>query len=116
MSDWKTPEEILARIAADRHERLTDEQRVEVDDVLEAAAAYRRGELPLTEFANVGTIGRPVSGVPSAAYSRFVAVTSTPPSDERRADLLAAIDDLLAFQGFIVTKAGMFEPDELREA
>ena len=107
--------EVIDRIAGTRHENLSDSDKIEVDDVLEAAAAWAAGQLPIHEFAKVGTIPSPYTGNPSGSYTRYVAMLSTPVTDARRHDLRRALDALLTFQGFIVTSQGVFAPADIAD-
>lgn len=103
----------IDRIAGARFDRMTDADRLEVDDVLEAATAWARRELPIHEFAKVGTIPSPATGRTSSGYTRYVAMLATPITDPRRMDLRRAIDALLRFQGIEVTTHGVFDRDEI---
>jgi len=105
--------EVIDRIAGTRYDRLDIEERQDVDDVLEAALAWSDGGLPIHEFARVGTIPRPAGGLPSAGYTRSVAMLSTPISDPRRMALRRAIDTLLRFQGLEITRHGVFDKGEV---
>lgn len=103
----------IDRIAGDRHRRLSDADKLDVDDVLEAALAWQNGTLPLEAFARVGTLDSPATGRVSPDYTRCVAMLSTPISDPRRAALRRAVGALLAFQGFVLTTHGIFAPAEI---
>lgn len=69
---------------------LTDTDRGEVEDILDAAAAWKAGSLPIHEFARLGQIVSPANQR-SAGYSRYVAFRTTPRSDFRYGALVAAI-------------------------
>lgn len=86
---------------------LTPDEQAEVDAVLDAAAM---------EHPNAATTGAlPWDGHPSPAYTRFVAVRVTPPSDPRRAALLTLINQRITRSGYIRTEQGVFTPDDLGE-
>jgi glutathione synthase/RimK-type ligase-like ATP-grasp enzyme len=93
--------------------RLTDEDVASIEDCLDAAAAWRRGELPWQAAANVGAV-RTGRGEALPSYTRHIAVRITPKSDTRRADLLALIDVLVRAEGYVVTTNGVFRPEEIR--
>jgi hypothetical protein len=105
--------EAIDRIAGSRFDHLTDEAKIEIDDVLEAASALAAGQLPIHEFAKVGVLDSPATGRVSGGYTRYAALLSTPVTDPRRQDLRRAIDSLLAFQGLITTSFGIFEAEDL---
>lgn len=94
-------------------EALTFEDRVAIEDVLGAAAAWAAGELPFYEAARVGTL-RDWRGVPLPSWSRHVAIRVTPSTDPRRRNLMGLIDVLIAAQGFQITRQGIYSPDQIR--
>src|SRR5690348_385261 len=65
--------EALAAMATRFADGLAWGESQEINDVLDAAAAWAARELPLEVFANTGTTLSPVSGKPSAAYARYLA-------------------------------------------
>lgn len=103
----------IDRIAGDRYQRLSDAERIEIDDVLYAADDYVNGRMPLEVFASIGTIESPHTRKPSSGYTRYLAMLSTPIADPRRMALRKAIDGLLRLQGLVITTAGVFEPGEI---
>lgn len=113
MSEFVSVAETLDRIAGSRFDTLSDADKIEVDDVLEAAAAWASGALPIWELANVGTMLSPVTGKPSSAYTRYSAVLATPVIDPRRGELLRAIDALINAQGMVITSFGIFDTTDL---
>jgi len=112
-----TREAVRHLLPGDGRRPLSAEERVVVDDVLDAAAEWRAGRLPLEAFAAIGRLphwdsrGRRVEG---AGYARFVALLMAEPSDQRRAALIAAIDALVrADTHAVVTRQGVFDRGEL---
>ena len=94
---------------------LTIEERAAVDDVLDAAAAWAAGALPLTEALHVGYAVSP-AGHESPAWSRYLAVRTTSSGDPRRRDLLRLIDAALTLRGLVVTGVGVIGRAELAES
>ena len=94
-------------------ETLTFEDRVAIEDVLDAAAAWQRGEMPWHVAAAVGTL-RDWRGEPLPSYSRHVAYRVTPRADARWQALDALIDVIIRAQGFMVTAHGLFTASEIR--
>lgn len=86
----------------------------EIADVLDAATEWAQGRLPLGEAARVGTLAYG-QGRPSPAYTRCVAMLRSPPSDPRRAHLLALVETLLGITHVIRTTQGLFDPPDLSE-
>ncbi len=107
--------EILDRMADTRHQTLTDDDKAEIEDVLDAAQDYAGGRLPANAFAAIGGMLGPRNGRPCPEYTRFVALQSTPLNDPRRADLLRAIDDVLRLQGLVIlsSTAGVWSHEDL---
>lgn len=94
-------------------DRLSKDDWQDVADVLDAAAEWSAGRLPLESFAAVGTMLSPFTGRPSAQYTRYVAARVTIADKARLAPLLRALDHLLLFQGQTITSHGVFDRDEL---
>lgn len=90
---------------------LTAEERLAVEDILNAAVAWEAGALPLHAFAEIGPLA--YAGRYSAGYGRFVSVRTASPDDPRRTALLAAIDALVRLEPVVVTDHGVFEKAEL---
>lgn len=63
-------------------------------DVIEAAAEWAAGRLPLGEFARIGHIEW--QGRPSAAYTRYLALTTVGPHSAAGQLLRRAIEALVA--------------------
>lgn len=101
----------LSRWTADRYERLGDDEKLQIDDVLEAAGEWSAKRLPIHEFSKIGGILS--NGKPSAGYTRMLAFVTTPRTDPRWDDLRRAINALLVFQGFVVTTAGVWSREDL---
>lgn len=93
--------------------RVSFEDRVAIEDVLDAAAAFAAGDLPFFEAAGIGTILN-WRGEPSPPYSRYVALRITPRTDPRREALAALIDTLIAKEGWRVTRQGVYSMTEIR--
>lgn len=94
-------------------ERLTAADRRDIEDILQAAVAWAGG-MPIEEFAKVGWIIAPRSGRESAPYSRYLAMwDATKRHDPRLPVLRQAIDELIRFQGFVVTTHGVFAPGDI---
>lgn len=105
--------ELMSRVFPPLPERLTKDDWQDISDVLDAAAEWDAGRLPLEVFAHTGTMARPAGGLPSAAYTRHVAVRVTSPDDPRWRSLMRALDALADFAGYIKTQHGTFSRDEL---
>lgn len=105
--------ETLAQLAITTAERLTTEEKLSIEDVLDAAADVMSLGLPLEVFARIGICPSPRTGAPSPEKTRNLAVIITAPSDPRRAHLLKVIDKLLLFQGWTFTNQGLFSPYDL---
>ena len=67
-------------------ESIAAEYRDDINDVLDAALAWKEGTLPLNEVMHLGTI--PYDGHPSCSYTRFVAVATATKGDPRRHALM----------------------------
>lgn len=96
---------------------LDMDEALAVEDILDAAAAVAADRLPWWEAAKQGAMPardwRTGRALVSPAYGRFVALMVTPPSDPRRAALLALVDRLVRESGITLTQHGCFERDEL---
>lgn len=113
MGSWRSLPETLETFASACYDRLDEPSRRDVAVILNAAAELARGERGLVEFARLGSIPAPSTGVASSGYSRYLALLSASPDDPRRRDLLAAIDAVLRFQGLILTTAGVWSPADI---
>lgn len=91
---------------------LTPEEEDSVTDVLDAAAAWKAGTLPLTAAAAIGTIT--YRDHISPRYSRFVAIATTPVGDPRRAALLEMVE-LMVSKMHMVTRFGVISRLEEHE-
>lgn len=78
------------------------ETRAAVEDVLDAAAAWRAGTLPLGAAIKIG-----------GGYLRMVATSVTPKADPRWHDLQAMIDTLVSMQGYETTRQGVYSRREV---
>jgi hypothetical protein len=104
----------MAALMPDQGRRqLSDEERFEVELVLDAAADWQAGRLAWQDAARVGELLR--GGRPSAAYTRFVAAQVAARSDWRRAALLALQEHLDRMQGLIVDARGTMTRAEWHE-
>lgn len=106
-------DEVLAVVASKFDENLTPVDRLDVNDVLDAALEWQAGRLPLEVFVKIGGCYSPVGTDPSPGYTRYLAMTATVPSDPRRVALRQAVDAILRYQGFVLTTAGMFSPADI---
>ena len=88
---------------------LTPEERADVNDVLDAAAAWAAGDLPFYEAARIGRLGSP-------AHTRYIAIRATPKEDPRWRDLMALFDVLIESQGYVITRQGVFTKYDIRES
>lgn len=93
---------------------LTFEEQVEVEDVLDAALAWTNGELELGVAANLG--GIETDGHPSAPYTRFVALRTTPRSDPRWQALDSLCTKLSRMSGYMITRQGVFTRRDMAES
>lgn len=105
--------ETLDRIAADKFRALSDDDKADISDVLDAAQSWSEGAMPIEEFARIGFMDSITTGRVSSGYTRFVALVSTPKSDPRRAALLKAIDAVIVFEGYVFTTSGVWTPEEI---
>lgn len=96
-----------------RSPRTDPDIAADCEDILDAAAAWMAGDLPLTELMRLGTI-EDHHGRPSPRYSRWVAMCTAERSDPRRRALLAALDRVVAAQ-VIVTRQGVLTNDEMHQ-
>ena len=96
--------ESLQQLASKRYLSMSDEQKADVEDVLDAAEHFAAGALPVHEFAKL-----------SSGRMRFEALMAAPVDDPRRHSLLRAVDAVLRFQGFVLCQNGVFTPQELGE-
>lgn len=113
MSDFKTPASVLSDLGQRWVERMTDEDKASVEDVLDAALECDEGRMPLYAFAQLGTV-QPVWRVtPSASYTRMLAMMTSRHDDPRRRALRRCLDRLLIEQGNILTTHGLFVPGDL---
>jgi hypothetical protein len=91
-------------------ERMTFDDHMTVDEVLDAAVEWEAGRLPTAQAAIVGTIER--NGQPSAPYSRFIAIATTPKEDKRWQSLYNLVTHLDQLQGAVHTRQGRFYRSE----
>jgi hypothetical protein len=95
---------------------LNDEEIAVCEDVLDAAAEWRAGRLPLQVFSQIGRLpcqdsrGRRVE---SPGYARFVAMWHATPGDPRRDALLAAIECLVRQQRVIISRHGLIDHNDV---
>lgn len=93
---------------------LPPEDVAAAEDILDAAAAWAAGALPIGEAAAVGAMGFGVPPVFSAGRGRFVARWATPPDDPRLPCLAALIDALGERSGAPLDALGRtFTADEI---
>jgi hypothetical protein len=86
----------------------------DVADILDAALAWSRDELPLNALMQIGTI-EDHRGNPSPRYSRWVAMCTAKTGDIRKLALLDALQIVVAAQG-IITQCGFITQDDLMES
>lgn len=92
----------------------TPEERQAMEDVLDAAAEWRAGRLPLKEAARFGEIADRSGVTCTAARTQYRAMLATPLEDPRRPALRALLDTLVARQpGVVLTSKGVFDRDEI---
>ena len=96
-----------------RTPRTDPDIAADCEDILDAAAEWLAGTLPLDALMRLGTI-EDHHGRPSPRYSRWVAMCTAERSDPRRRALLAALDRVVAAQ-VIVTRQGIFEQFEMNQ-
>jgi hypothetical protein len=96
-----------------RNPRTDPDIAADCADILDAAAEWMAGTLPLDALMRLGTI-EDHHGRPSPRYSRWVAMCTAERSDPRRRALLAALDRVVAAQ-VIVTRQGVLTPDEMHQ-
>lgn len=96
--------------AMSTRELSLDDQDMIVD-TLDAAVEWQEGRMAWHDAARIGAIE--FNGSPSAAYSRFLALTSTPKADPRWQALRALVDRLIRASGFVLTVQGTYSPQEL---
>lgn len=89
------------------HFELTENDRADIQDILDAATEWANGRMPIQTFMLFGSIENPHGRSPGV-WSRFLAVRTTPRSDPRFHDLIAAISALIAW------KDGQFDEDVAR--
>jgi hypothetical protein len=92
------------------NQRMTFDDHMEVDYVLDAAVEWQEGRLPTAQAAQIGTITR--NGHPSSGYTRFVALFLTPRQDVRWDALYNLISHLDQLQGGVHTRQGRFTKAE----
>lgn len=106
----------MGDLAARQRDRLSAADRQDVEDVLDAAAAWAGGDLPMGEFIRVGTLVIPGTGRVSPGYSRYMAMICADPGDVRRDALRGAVDRIILHGGLQITRHGIFEPAEIAES
>ncbi len=84
---------------------LSPDEVADVEDILDAAAEWQAGRLPLGELMRIGSLTHGTR--PSPGYSRFTALYTTSKSDTRRAALMAAIEELIRRDGWVSTGQGL---------
>lgn len=94
---------------------LSEDDTTHVERALDAAAKWAAGEMPFNLAATAGMATAP-SGYASPAWTRHLAVRTTPTTDPRRADLLRLIDAALAMRGKVLTDFGLFTANEIRDS
>src|SRR5699024_9763403 len=94
-------------------EALAFEDMAAIEDMLEAAAACQRGEMPWHVAARGGTL-RDWRGEPLPSYSRHVAYRVTARTDPRWQALGALIDTIVRMNGYRATPFGLFTDGEIR--
>ena len=91
-----------------------------IEWVLDAAQDFVDGKLPWYEAAKIGAVTRidwrTGRDIESAAYTRFLAIVFTRPSDPRRAAVLALCTEIVAQSGAVLTTHGLFSKQDLFEA
>lgn len=91
----------------------TQEERDSIEDVLDAAMAFARFELPLAEAAKAGLMANRSDAAGEASFARVRAVLAADPADPRRRALLDMLDVMVRAQPVVITKFGLFERSEL---
>lgn len=92
---------------------LTEDDMAVVEDVLDAADAWSRGELPWHVAAGVGTLVD-WSGQPRPSYSRYVAYRVASRDDPRVQALGALIEVIITMSGYRITRQGVYTAAEIR--
>lgn len=93
---------------------VTEEDRDQVDAVLDAAERWKDGELTLTQAAAIGGSewrGRMVPG-----KTRAIAMRLTPASDSRKRDLMDMVEALITLKGNVITDFGVMEGRVIRDS
>ena len=93
---------------------LSDDERIAIDDALDAAVAWQADELPFEEAIKVGTVPN-ARGNPSPEWTRALAFRCVPASDPRKAALYALSETGSRMAGKIETPHGWFTRQEWNE-
>lgn len=88
---------------------LTDDDRGCIEDVLDAAAAWAAGAMPFYDAASIG-------GIQTPAYTRMLAVMTTPKDDPRWRNLMDLLEVLIRSQGYRICRQGVFTSYDIRES
>lgn len=91
----------------------TPEERDSIEDVLDAAMAFARFELPLAEAAKAGVMASRSDAAGGASFAKVRAMLGADPSDPRRAALREMLEVMVRAQPVVITKFGLFERSEL---
>ncbi|MDQ3222113.1 MAG: hypothetical protein M3Q75_01350 [Gemmatimonadota bacterium] len=93
---------------------LSPEELDSMNDILDAAAEWAAGRLPLNAAAQVGTI-LTHQGHPSRAYSRHVASLWAWRAKDSRWKSLNRMVNVLAAAVYVKTSQGLFTSEQLHE-
>ena len=95
-------------------QKWTAEQRQAIEDVLDAALAWRSGKLPLNKAAEQGECADRNGITLTPPRAQAAAMLTADPADPRRAALAAMLDALIARQpGVVLTHQGVMTDEAI---
>lgn len=99
-----------------RPREVTEEQALAAEDVLDAAAEWDAGRLPLDLAKGVGGAVNLRTGLDSPGWTRALAEAYTRGTDDpRRGALLRMLDAILAHPNRVVTRQGVFHRRDIEQ-
>lgn len=93
---------------------LTEDERLAIEDALDAAVDWEAGRLPFEEAIKIGTVPN-ARGNPSPEWTRALAFRNVPASDPRKESLYKLSETGSRMAGKIETSHGWFTRQELNE-
>lgn len=94
---------------------LSEQERDEVEAVLNAAHEWAQNRLDWREAVGVGSIPKPGTTEPHSGYTRFVATLYARREDPRRRSLMSFLEFLIRMKGKRIIGGMVYDMADLRE-